>query len=141
MPQLSSHFAFRYLVYDMMRRPAVRVKRAYDPPSAEDGIRVLVDRLWPRGLSKASAAIDLWLKDLAPSVTLRQWFKSDPARWSEFRNRYAKELDTKTGAVAALVAACRCGRVTLLSGARDPQHNNAVALHGYLTRSPSEPSS
>ena len=124
-----------------MRRVGVHVKRVYDPPSSEDGIRVLVDRLWPRGLSKAAAAVDLWLKDLAPSVTLRRWFNRDPSRWSEFTNRYAQELDAKTAAVAALVAAGRRGRVTLLFGARDQQHNNAVALHAYLTRSQSESSS
>jgi uncharacterized protein YeaO (DUF488 family) len=76
----------------------------------------------------------LWLKDLAPSVRLRRWFNHDPARWTEFTERYAEELDTKTLAVSALVAAARRGQVTLLFGARDTQHNNAVALHSYLTR-------
>jgi uncharacterized protein YeaO (DUF488 family) len=124
-----------------MRKPGVRVKRVYDPPSAEDGVRVLVDRLWPRGLSKAAAAVDLWLKDLAPSVTLRQWFNRDPSRWTEFKSRYAEELDAKKAAVAALLAAGRRGRVTLLFGARDQLHNNAVALHAYLTGSRSESTS
>jgi uncharacterized protein YeaO (DUF488 family) len=112
----------------------VQIKRVYDPPSGDDGIRVLVDRLWPRGLTKATAAVDLWVKDIAPSVALRRWFNHDPNRWAEFKQRYAQELDAKKGAVSALIGAARRGRVTLLFGARDPKHNNAVALHTYLTR-------
>ena len=110
----------------------LRVKRVYDPPAQDDGIRVLVDRLWPRGLSKAKASVDLWLKDLAPSVGLRRWFKHQPDKWSEFKQRYAAELDDKRGGVAALIGAIRCGRVTLVFGARDPRRNNAVALQHYL---------
>jgi uncharacterized protein YeaO (DUF488 family) len=117
-----------------MQRQSVRVKRVYDPPSKEDGVRVLVEGLWPRGLTKANAAIDLWLKDIAPSLALRQWFNRDPARWIEFTRRYAEELDKKTAAIAALAGAVRSGRVTLLFGARDEEHNTAVALHSYLTR-------
>ena len=117
-----------------MQRPSVRVKRVYDPPSKEDGVRVLVEGLWPRGLTKANAAVDLWLKDVAPSLALRQWFNRDPARWTEFTRRYAEELDKKTAAMAALAGAVRSGQVTLLFGARDVQHNTAVALHSYLTR-------
>jgi uncharacterized protein YeaO (DUF488 family) len=94
---------------------------------------VNVKRLWPRGLSKPHAAVDLWLKDLAPSVRLRRWFNHDPARWTEFKHRYAQELDAKKTAVAALLGATRRGRVTLVFGARDREHNNAVALHSYLT--------
>lgn len=112
----------------------MQVKRVYEPPSGDDGIRVLVDRLWPRGLSKPRAAVDLWLKDLAPSVRLRRWFNHDPSRWAEFKQRYAEELDAKKAAVAALLGATRRGRVTLLFGARDHEHNNAVALYSYLTR-------
>ena len=98
--------------------------------------RVLVDRLWPRGLTKATAAVDLWLKDIAPSVTLRRWFNHDPSpsRWSEFTQRYYEELDNKKPSIAALAGAVRQGRVTLLFGARDPDHNNAVALFRYLNR-------
>ena len=105
-----------------------------EPPSRDDGVRVLVDRLWPRGLPKTRAAVDLWLKDLAPSVRLRRWFNHDPARWNEFTQRYAEELDAKTTAVAALLGAARRGKVTLLFGARDHKYNNATALHEYLTR-------
>ncbi len=118
----------------VMTKPTVQIKRVYEPPSREDGVRVLVDRLWPRGLSKPGASIDLWLKDLAPSVRLRRWFNRDPSRWTEFTTRYAAELDAKKTSVAALVGAARRGRVTLLFGARDREHNNAVALHSYLTR-------
>jgi uncharacterized protein YeaO (DUF488 family) len=117
-----------------LRKPSVQVKRVYEPPSREDGVRVLVDRLWPRGLSKPTAAVDLWLKDLAPSRSLRRWFNHDPARWAEFRERYAEELDAKTLAVSALAGAARRGRITLLYGARNVKHNNAVALHAYLSR-------
>ena len=115
----------------------LQVKRVYDPPSDADGVRVLVDRLWPRGLTKTTAAVDLWLKDIAPSVSLRRWFNHDPSRWCEFTQRYAEELDclkTKSAAIAALVAAIRSGPVTLLFGARDQEHNNATALRAYLTR-------
>ena len=120
-----------------MRKPAIQVKRVYEPPSREDGVRMLVDRLWPRGLPKARASVDLWLKDIAPSLTLRRWFNRDPSRWAEFKRRYAEELDAlhaSSAAVAALTGAARCGKVTLLFGARDEQHNTAVALHTYLTQ-------
>ena len=119
------------------KSPLLQVKRVYDPPSAADGVRVLVDRLWPRGLTKTAAAVDLWLKDIAPSVSLRRWFNHDPSRWSEFTRRYAEELDSlaaKSAAIAALVAAVRRGRVTLLFGAGDHEHNNATALRTYLNR-------
>jgi uncharacterized protein YeaO (DUF488 family) len=118
----------------MAATKTVQVKRAYDPPEHDDGVRVLVDRLWPRGLSRAHASIDLWLKDLAPSTALRRWFNHDPSKWREFRRRYARELDAKDRAIAALRGAVRRGRVTLLFGAKDPQHNHAVALLAYLVR-------
>ena len=118
----------------MSTQNTVQVKRAYEPPSDHDGVRILVDRLWPRGLSKGKAAVDLWLKDIAPSVQLRRWFKHQPERWTEFVSRYGEELDQKQTAVAALRGAVQQGRVTLLFGARDERRNNAVALHQYLTR-------
>lgn len=117
----------------MKTESSLQVKRVYEPPSTDDGIRVLVDRLWPRGLTKATAAVDLWLKDVAPSVALRRWFNHDPNRWTEFTHRYAAELDRKKAAIAALAGAVRHGRVTLVFGARDERHNNAVALYSYLT--------
>ena len=116
-----------------MKTPAVHLKRAYEPPSKHDGVRVLVDRLWPRGLNRAQSAIDLWLKDIAPSAALRRWFKQQPERWSEFVRRYSEELDGKPASVAALIGAARRGRVTLLFGARNERRNSAVALHHYLT--------
>jgi len=112
----------------------IRVKHAYDPPARDDGVRILVDRLWPRGLAKAAAAVDLWLKDLAPSAELRRWFAHDERKWKEFRERYAEELDANPRGVAALRAAIRGGVVTLLFGAKDKWHNNAVALQMYLMK-------
>ena len=110
----------------------LQLKRAYDPPSVEDGYRVLVDRLWPRGLKRDSARIDLWLKDIAPSDELRRWFNHDPARWTEFQARYSKELDAQETLWRELLARSRQGRVTLLYAAKDAQHNNAVALKSFL---------
>jgi uncharacterized protein YeaO (DUF488 family) len=124
-------------IADRMKNATIKVKRVYAPPSGEDGVRVLVDRLWPRGLPKARAAVDLWLKDIGPSLALRKWFNRDPSRWAEFKQRYADELDAlaeRSAAVAALTGAVRRGRVTLLFGARDEEHNTAVALQQYLSR-------
>jgi uncharacterized protein YeaO (DUF488 family) len=110
----------------------IRLKRAYDPPSAEDGERILVDRLWPRGVSKASAGIDRWLKDIAPSTALRKWFGHDPARWEEFRRRYGAEIRAHAEPLAELRAAARKGPITLVFAARDERHNDAVVLREVL---------
>ncbi|MBZ9771889.1 DUF488 domain-containing protein [Mesorhizobium sp. CO1-1-8] len=110
------------------------VKRIYEPPASDDGQRVLVDRIWPRGVSKEGAALTLWLKDIAPSDELRKWFGHEPARWAEFQKRYRVELDGNGEAVAELRALLGKGRVTLLYGAHDEAHNNAVALAGYLSK-------
>ena len=114
----------------------VRLKRAYELPAKEDGFRILVDRLWPRGLAKAEAAIGLWLKEIAPSTDLRRWFGHDPQKWAEFRRRYRDELDGNAEAVEALRRAI-AGKeaVTLLYAAHDHEHNNAVALLDYLKES------
>jgi uncharacterized protein YeaO (DUF488 family) len=109
----------------------VRLRRVYDPPSNEDGLRVLVDRLWPRGLSKAAAAVDRWMKDVAPSTELRRWFSHDPDRWLEFRRRYTAELQHQP-AVEELRELSRHNRVTLLFGARDTERNDAVVLRDVL---------
>lgn len=111
---------------------ALMIKRVYEPQSDTDGFRVLVDRLWPRGLSKAKVAVDLWLRDVAPSTALRTWFNHDPARWIEFRRRYAAELDRIPAVVDQLLAQARQGRVTLLYSAQHETCNDAVTLNEYL---------
>jgi uncharacterized protein YeaO (DUF488 family) len=110
----------------------VRTKRAYEPPASADGTRVLVDRLWPRGLRKADAAIDHWAKDLAPSTELRKWFAHDPSRWEEFRRRYAEEVRENAEEIERLRALAQKGPVTLVYAAHDEAHNNAVVLREIL---------
>lgn len=110
----------------------IHVKRVYDEPSRSDGERVLVDRIWPRGVRKADARLDQWLKDVAPSSDLRKWYGHDETRWEEFRQRYFRELDGKSGVVEGLVRRAGERRLTLLFGAKDREHNNAVALRDYL---------
>jgi uncharacterized protein YeaO (DUF488 family) len=110
----------------------IRLKRAYEPASPEDGLRVLVDRLWPRGLRKADAAVDRWLKELAPSSELRRWFAHDPARWEEFRRRYRSELAARSALLDELRAAARQRPLTLVYAARDERHNDAVVLRAAL---------
>jgi uncharacterized protein YeaO (DUF488 family) len=110
----------------------IRVKRVYQPPSPEDGTRVLVDRLWPRGLRKAGAAIDCWLKEIAPSSELRRWFGHDPDRWEEFQRRYRAGLSARPELLAKLRALAAQGTLTLVYAARDEDHNQAVALRRVL---------
>ncbi|WP_330083715.1 DUF488 domain-containing protein [Methylocystis iwaonis] len=114
--------------------PAFALKRVYEPPEPEDGARVLVDRLWPRGLTKEKAAVDLWAKDAAPSHELRRWFGHEPERWEEFQARYREELESPEAQeqIATLRAMARKGRVTLLYAAHDEEMNNAVVLRGVL---------
>lgn len=111
----------------------VWVKRAYESPEKADGERILVDRLWPRGLAKAKAKIDVWLKDVAPSTELRQWFGHDPEKWSEFKKRYRAELKDSE-ALAELQTLARKGDITLVYGARDESHNQALVLKQMLDR-------
>jgi uncharacterized protein YeaO (DUF488 family) len=106
----------------------LKVKRVYDPRSEEDGTRVLVDRLWPRGVSKERAGIDLWMKEIAPSDELRRWFGHEPSRWEEFRARYRKELAAKKDLLGSLRKMSLDGTVTLVYAAKDPAHNNAVVV-------------
>ena len=108
-----------------------RIKRIYEPRTPDDGVRVLVDRLWPRGISKARAALDLWLEDAAPSTALREWFGHRPERWAEFQRRYREEL-RDSAAVDHLREMSRTQRVTLLYAARDEEHNEAAALADFL---------
>jgi uncharacterized protein YeaO (DUF488 family) len=111
---------------------AIRLKRAYDPPAPDDGTRVLVDRLWPRGLTKAAAAIDRWPRALAPSTELRRWIHADPARWDAFRARYAAELAGCASELDALRDLARSGPITLVFSARDAERNNATVLREVL---------
>lgn len=110
----------------------VRLKRVYEPPEAADGMRVLVERLWPRGCSHESLKLDAWLRELAPSTELRRWFCHDPQRWEEFRRRYRAELDAHPEAWKPLLEAVRRGPVTLLFSARDTERNSAVVLREYI---------
>jgi uncharacterized protein YeaO (DUF488 family) len=110
----------------------LRLKRAYEPPSSDDGQRILVERLWPRGLTKSRAKIDLWLKDIAPSADLRKWYAHDVAKWKQFQSRYRKELRNNPEQVAVLRRKAKEGVVTLIYAARDEEHNGAVVLMDYL---------
>ena len=114
----------------------VRLKRAYEPLEPEDGRRVLVERLWPRGLRKEQAHLDGWLKDIAPSDTLRKWFHHDPTRWAEFEHRYARELESEAAraAIDDLVQRAASETLTLVYSAHDQEHNNAVVLKGMIER-------
>jgi uncharacterized protein YeaO (DUF488 family) len=112
----------------------IRLKRAYEPPAADDGRRVLVERLWPRGVTKARLRLDEWAKEVAPSPELRRWFGHAPARWPEFRRRYFAELRAHEAAWRPLLAAARRGRVTFVYAARDEARNGAVALKSFLDR-------
>ncbi len=112
----------------------VQVKRAYDPPSRDDGARVLVDRVWPRGLTREKLKIVAWLPDLGPSTMLRKWFGHDPAKWQEFRERYLRELAEKGPLLRQLAELARGGRLTLVYSARDTEHNQAVVIQELLER-------
>src|SRR4051794_20258037 len=111
---------------------SVAIKRVYDHPSESDGKRILVDRLWPRGLTKEDAGVDLWLKDIAPSNELRKWFAHDPKKWTEFQARYKNELKSHAGALAVLKREAAKGSLTLLFGAKDTEHNEAVVLQKLI---------
>jgi uncharacterized protein YeaO (DUF488 family) len=110
----------------------IKLKRAYDPAGSDDGARILVDRLWPRGVRKADAAIDLWAKDIAPSTALRRWFGHDPARWHEFRRRYSEEIHQHRDRLDELRTLAQKGPITLVFSAHDEAHNDAVVLREIL---------
>ena len=116
------------------KKPDIRLKRAYLPPSAGDGVRILVDRIWPRGLRKSEASIDRWVKDAAPSTELRRWFGHDPDRWDEFRRRYKEELAGEASLLNELREIAKKGVLTLVYAARDSAHNQAVVLREVLTQ-------
>ena len=118
----------------------IRIKRVYEAPSPDDGTRVLVDRLWPRGLTKDKARVDLWLKEAAPSTELRKWFNHEPAKWAEFQQRYRQELALQPAAIERLGELIDNGPVTLLFGAKEERFNDAVALREFmLARGKSSP--
>ena len=110
----------------------INIKRAYEEPKKSDGKRILVDRLWPRGLKKAEAQVNLWLKDIAPSTTLRKWFGHQPSKWEGFKKRYSAELERNTEQVSLLERELRAGKVTLVYGAKDQEHNGAIVLKEFL---------
>jgi uncharacterized protein YeaO (DUF488 family) len=112
----------------------IRLKRAYEEPSKDDGFRILVERLWPRGLTKQRAALDVWLKDVSPSPELRKWYGHDPSRWKQFQERYWKELQKKQEPIKLLKQKAREGTVTLVYAARDEEHNSALVLKRFLSR-------
>jgi len=112
----------------------VKIKRVYEEPDADDGFRILVDRLWPRGLTKVRAKVDLWLRDIAPSTELRKWFSHDPAKWSEFQKRYQTELKQNASQVELLLRKAENGQVTLLYGAKDELRNEAIVLQMLIER-------
>jgi len=112
-----------------------RIKRVYDEPDRDDGYRILVDRLWPRGLSKERARVDLWMKEVAPSNVLRKWFSHDPMKWEDFKKKYEMELKDKDDLMKIIVQMEEeHGTITLLYSAKEEEHNNAVALDGFLRR-------
>lgn len=112
----------------------INLKRIYEAPSPDDGYRVLVDRVWPRGMTKEKADIDVWAKDIAPSTDLRKWFGHDPAKWNDFQKRYREELEGSKSALKELISKAKANgdRLTLLYGAKDEEHNQAVVLHKVM---------
>ena len=112
----------------------IKLKRAYEKPAGDDGERILVERLWPRGLTKQQAKVDLWLKDVAPSAELRKWFGHDPDKWDEFRRRYLKELGSKDDPIRLLKRKAKAGTITLVYAARDEERNSALVLKQFLQK-------
>ncbi len=110
----------------------INVKRIYDPASSEDGTRIYIDRLWPRGLKKSEAKFDEWLKEISPSTELRKWFGHDPAKWEEFKKRYKKELEDKKEIMEKLKKEAKRKKITLLYSASETEHNNAIAMKEFL---------
>lgn len=112
----------------------IKLKRVYDPTSKEDGFRILVDRLWPRGIKKEDLNVDLWLKDVAPSSELRKWFSHDPAKWAEFQKKYIHELEEDPSSLTPIIDALKKGPVTLIYAAHDTEHNHALCLKHFIEK-------
>ena len=130
-----THGAYsRNCVVLRLRNVSIRLKRVYDKPANTDGHRVLVDRLWPRGLTKSEAQIDEWFKEIAPSAALRKWYKHEPDKWKEFKKKYAAELDEHCEQLEKLAGEARTRTVTFLFSAKDIERNNAVALREYIEK-------
>lgn len=110
----------------------IKTKRAYDAPARSDGCRILVDRIWPRGVSKNDAALEAWVKDVSPSTALRKWFGHDPSKWTSFKKKYFSELKENQDAIELVLSACSGSTLTLVFGAKDAEHNNAIALKEYI---------
>jgi len=125
---------YRVIEVGMKGVEMIDLKRAYDPANSADGTRLLIERLWPRGVKKTSHKIKSWIKDVAPSTELRKWFSHDPAKWKKFRSRYFDELKAKPDAWQPIIDAARHGTVTLIYSSHDTEHNNAVALQEFLER-------
>ena len=119
----------------MSRRMNIKIKRVYEQPDRKDGERILVDRLWPRGLTKEKGHVDLWIKEIAPSTDLRKWFGHDPKKWKNFRRRYETEIRHKEDLIKVLKQKAREGTITLIYGARDEKHNEALVLRQFLEKS------
>lgn len=117
-----------------MSNKAIHIKRIYEEPNSADGFRILIDRLWPRGVKKEDAAIDLWAKEIAPSNDLRQWFNHEPEKWNEFKKRYFGELKDQQESVNLIIEKSHDSVITLLYGAKDEKHNNAIVLQEYLNK-------
>ncbi len=115
-----------------IRHKNIKLKRAYDRPSSNDGVRILVDRLWPRGIKKVHAAIDYWMKEIAPSTELRHWFGHDPSRWEEFRRRYVQEIKQHPKEIDQLRSLAKHDVITFIYAARDQDHNEAVVLRDFI---------
>ena len=118
----------------MKKTNEIKIKRVYEQPDKEDGLRILVDRLWPRGLTKEKANVDLWLKDIAPSTELRKWFGHEPAKWDDFKKKYLLELKENKGMVSLLKEKAKQETITLLYAAKDQEHNEALVLLNYLIK-------
>jgi uncharacterized protein YeaO (DUF488 family) len=122
------------MIREVINRMPIKLRRVYEKPSPSDGKRVLIDRLWPRGLAKEQARVDEWLRDLAPSTELRKWYGHDPAKWTEFKKRYRKELDKNPSLVSKLAEECRGRTVTFVFSSKEEKLNNAVALKEYIEK-------
>ena len=132
---ISARRSSQAIEVELRLRSGLKIKRVYEKPDRADGVRILADRLWPRGLTKEKARVDLWLKDIAPSTELRKWFGHDPKKWRSFRGRYQTELKHHPDQLKLIKSKAKGGTVTLIYGSRDQEHNEAVVLKQFLERS------